>query len=607
MVATLSIAALDALTRALARPDAGTDADRERTRTRRRASGAYFTPRPLVRFVVAETLAPLLADPGLVWRDGVPALRVLDPSAGDGRFLGAVVDLLVDRGRGVASGMDASLSPAGVRDLRRVITERCIVGMERDPEFARLAGQRLGCPIHCCEALLDAPSDIAGVDAVVGNPPYIRSVRFSRSDRRLWDALRGRYAATSHGEWDLYAAFIEQAWDWIAPGGEIGLVVPSRWLTAAFACQLREKLARAGAVRAVVDFGATQLFDGATTYASVIFLSRASGGSASAAAAGTDGITVARYRGDGWQRGHVAVGELSGRPWRLAVGAQAALIERLSQRGPALGDIARIVKGAGTNADPVYILTDAEVRGELVIGDNKASGERIAVERAACRPCLRGRDVRPFGSASDGVQCIVPYDRGGALWSAATLAGYPQTRGHFERHRERLEMRESGRYRDDAYFRFGRAQNLVFHGLVRPKVVIPDVARAGRAGLDDRGAMVLDSAYALRLRHAGHSPDDCDGAGYSLALLLAIFNSPIVAWWLGQTGIPLRGGYLRLKTAYLASMPLPAVDDRGLIERIERQVARVCAGESCDGELDELVREVYGIEPATWRSAIVER
>ena len=27
--------------------------------------------------------------------------------------------------------------------------------------------------------------------------------------------MRGRYAATSHGEWDLYAAFLEQALAWI--------------------------------------------------------------------------------------------------------------------------------------------------------------------------------------------------------------------------------------------------------------------------------------------------------------------------------------------------------------------------------------------------------
>ena len=616
----LAIGALDALARELARPDESgeRDADRRRARTRRRASGAYFTPMPLVRFVVAETLAPRLDDPALAWRDGVPDLRILDPSAGDGRFLAAAVDFLAERGRDRARAFDRDPTPASLAELRRAITERCVIGLERDPEFARLASQMLGCSIHCCEALLDAPPGVVGADVVIGNPPYIRSVRFSRSDHGLWNALRGRYAATSHGEWDLYAAFIEQAWDWIGPGGEIGLVVPSRWLTAGFARGLREKLAQAGAVRAVVDFGAAQIFAGATTYASVIFLSRPRSGATGDTTGDTTGsspgeaageqvagpqcgqIAVARYRGDGWQRGQVARETLSGQPWRLAVGAQAALIERLTRDRPVLGDVARIAKGAGTNADPVYVLTDAEVVGDLVVGHSKASGERIAVERAVCRPCLRGRDVRPFAGASDAVQCIVPYDREGVQWSPATLARYPRLQAHLERHRQRLEDRESGRYRDRTYYRFGRPQNLAFHGSTRPKIVMPDVARAGRAGVDSRGAMVLDTAYAVRLNGAGDARHRV-----SLEVLLAIFNSPMVGWWLGQTGIPLRGGYLRLKTAYLASMPLPATDDRGLLESIERQVVARCAGQAGAGDLDERIRAAYGIEPELWRDAIM--
>src|SRR5690606_35782123 len=100
-----------------------------------------------------------------------------------------------------------------------------------------------GVAIHCCEALTGAPAAGVAADVVVGNPPYLRSIHLGRADEPLRRALRGRYAATSRGEWDLYAAFLEQALEWTRPGGEVGLVVPSRWLTAAFAARLRDKLA----------------------------------------------------------------------------------------------------------------------------------------------------------------------------------------------------------------------------------------------------------------------------------------------------------------------------------------------------------------------------
>ena len=45
----------------------------------------------------------------------------------------------------------------------------------------------------------------------------------------------------------------------------------------------------------------------------------------------------------------------------------------------------------------------------------------------------------------------------------------------------------------------------------------------------------------------------------SLALLLAVFNSRAAGLWLRETGVPLRGGYVRLKTAYLEPLPAAAV------------------------------------------------
>jgi hypothetical protein len=77
------------LSRALSGPEQA-GADGARPRARRREQGAYFTPAPLVDLVVREALAARLARQPPVWReDGAPELLVLDPAAGDGRFLDA--------------------------------------------------------------------------------------------------------------------------------------------------------------------------------------------------------------------------------------------------------------------------------------------------------------------------------------------------------------------------------------------------------------------------------------------------------------------------------------------------------------------------------------
>ncbi len=65
--------------------------------------------------------------------------------------------------------------------------------------------------------------------------------------------------------------------------------------------------------------------------------------------------------------------------------------------------------------------------------------------------------------------------------------------------------------------------------------------------MDLDGTLVIDTAYAIR---------PLAGCEEWLPWILDTLASPIVGAWLRATGIPLRGGYFRMKTAYLASLPI---------------------------------------------------
>jgi methylase of polypeptide subunit release factors len=459
-------------------------------RARRRALGAFYTPGWIVDAVVDEALAGPLARAR--WSRGAPALRVLDPACGDGRFLAACLERMAAR--------------PGAR--RAEIVHRCLVGIERDPEAAARARAALGpgADVRVAEALTSGAAAPGAWDVVVGNPPWIRSVALKAADPSLWRRLRGAYAATSYREWDLYGAFLEQALDWLAPGGELGLVTPSRWLTAAFAARLRAKLA--GHVRRVVDLGARQVFDGATTYTALVFARRAR----------VEALELVR----------------DGEPLVVPAGTW-TVGPRL--RGVPLGQLARIAKGAGTNADPVFLL---EPRGPDRLWSH-ALGAEVAIEPSVLVPCLRGRDVAPW-RASVGRVALLPY-AGDRLLPLEELP--PGARAYLERCRPRLEAREGGRFRGPRFHAWGRPQNLAWLRDPTPKIVVPDAAAAGRAALDS-GTLVIDTAYAVR--PLGATPP---------GLLLAVLNHPIVATWLRAHGIPLRGGYFRMKTAYLAGLPVP--------------------------------------------------
>jgi hypothetical protein len=144
--------------------------------------------------------------------------------------------------------------------------------------------------------------------------------------------------------------------------------------------------------------------------------------------------------------------------------------------------------------------------------------------------------------------CLVPYDAAGRLLPPDALAArYPRAWAYLLACRDRLEARERGRFRGDRFYQFGRPQNLAFLADRAPKLVVPDVTRESRAFLDRGGHFVLDTAYALRLR-----PD----VPTTLADLHSLLCSPFATLWLRETGVPLRGGYLRMKTAYLTDLPI---------------------------------------------------
>lgn len=115
---------------------------------RRHETGSYFTPEPVVDAIVERTLDPLVqrrsADviarglEGEAALDALLDLRVLDPAMGSGHFLVGAAEFLAQ-----AIATDPSYEgDLSLDDLRRLVAERCLYGVDLNPlavELARLS------------------------------------------------------------------------------------------------------------------------------------------------------------------------------------------------------------------------------------------------------------------------------------------------------------------------------------------------------------------------------------------------------------------------------------------------------------------------------------
>ena len=132
----------------------------------RKSLAAYYTPRALVKYLAQSGLEPVLERRRAAAEDRIPYmnppetadacmdglldLRILDPTAGSGRFLtealdivtGWAAELLAERADRAALDVlfAGARPPAGYGSLlKRIIVERCIFGVDLDPMAAELA------------------------------------------------------------------------------------------------------------------------------------------------------------------------------------------------------------------------------------------------------------------------------------------------------------------------------------------------------------------------------------------------------------------------------------------------------------------------------------
>jgi len=170
-----------------------------------RALGAYYTP-------------AVLAEPLARWAVRNPSDTVFDPSCGEGAFLTCGVDRLLALG---AAPRALSDQIAGVEvDMKALVRARGALlshhpalrwGRLVQDDFFLFAREHLG---------------KLAFDAVVGNPPYIRTQgRSDSAKRRALDVARSCGAELT-ADASAWAPFVAAATGFVKPGGRLAMVVP---------------------------------------------------------------------------------------------------------------------------------------------------------------------------------------------------------------------------------------------------------------------------------------------------------------------------------------------------------------------------------------------
>jgi hypothetical protein len=109
-------------------------------RGERHTTGSFYTPDYIVQYIVERTLGPLVEERSTA---EILEVKVLDPAMGSGHFLVAATAFLARAAtRAAAEGPQLPMedfAPPDPDHLRRLVVERCIFGVDKNPRAVELA------------------------------------------------------------------------------------------------------------------------------------------------------------------------------------------------------------------------------------------------------------------------------------------------------------------------------------------------------------------------------------------------------------------------------------------------------------------------------------
>jgi hypothetical protein len=443
-----------------------------------------------------------------------------------------------------------------------------------------------------------------GFDCIVGNPPYIRIQTMKEWAPLEVEIYKELYASAGLGNYDIYVVFVEKALNLLNKRGRMGFILPTKFFATDYGASLRKLVTDRKALAEVVDFGHTQVFDGATTYTCLLFLSNQPSEFVSYAKVSSPSallITPPAYRA-------IHGATFTEQPWMFGTDVENTLADKILQGSSRLIDLpADIGRGSSSGSDGVFVLRRD---GRKLI---TRQGKQVAVEESILRVPVYATDFGRYVFAPKSEEVIIfPYDvirTGYELKSEADLQKhFPKTYKYLASRKKELEARKQYK----AWYSFSAPRNLNVHDAAQ--MLVPLLA--------DRGLYCQLPENAARyclMASGGFSITVAPSNRLSPNYVLGLLNSKVLFWRLRSISNVFRGGWITCTKQYVETLPIHTINfsDPADVARHDRMVTlveqmlelhkRLAAApasdhelyqrqiDATDREIDKLVYELYGL------------
>jgi type I restriction-modification system DNA methylase subunit len=442
------------------------------------------------------------------------------------------------------------------------------------------------------------PSDSLGANAVIGNPPYERIQVLTKKAPDYVRYLDKAGYNSAFKNYDLAALFVERGYKLLKDEGEFGYIVTNKFIQADYGEALRKLLSQNKAVKQIINFGDQQVFDDATTYTALLFLSKGLNDKFKYALVrrleGTfeQMIEIGSAESANERTYSATTGEscdLTSSSWIFASRDEQPIIDRISKLG-ALGNIRdRIFQGLATGADPVFILDireqggavlslDTRVRpAELVTVHSNSLKKEYVIEKEVTRPLLKGEGIKKWRVRGYDQLMLFPYiiekGKAGLIPPDVFERKYPRAWAYLRDNKTILEKRERGKWKGAPnWYAYARRQNL--EQFDQPKIMTQVLAHRASFALDMRGEYYFVGGGNA----GGYGVTLLKKSPVSLEYVCALLNSSLLDWELKKLSSRFRGGFYSYARRFIEKLAIkiPSRNESAVAKEIEESVRKIC-------------------------------
>lgn len=464
----------------------------------------------------------------------------------------------------------------------------------------------------------------ADFDYSVANPPYIGEDGHKELFRRSLKQFP-YWRTYFQGKMDYLYFFVILALQKLRPGGRLGFITTSYWLTADGASKLRKYVLDKARIVEIIDFGEVKLFEHAKGQHSMVFILERDDDSNTRAdnriklvevvtppqAANVDEqlrklcsliekhISASKFTNE-YIRGYysaVVQGELTEEPWYLFhkknVGA---LLEKIQTVGVPLealcdvnqGLVSRAHKVSSTFLEQIVDKTvqDYDIKlgdGVFVLSKEEASSIDKR-DRGIMKPFYKNSDIRRYAIKESSEPEYVIYTT-----KDTKIGSYPSVHDYLVKFKSALEATRDEYGEDYPWYKLHRErEQYIFEG---EKIVCPYRSEVNTFAYSDKPLYGSTDMYFITKK----KDTKIDGNDLDLLYILGILNSDVIRLWTHYRTKP-KGKIRELFYKPLLSFPIRTIDMTSTSEvrsydRIVKWVRRMIELKKTLLKYEEVVRD----------------